>query len=600
MLLLTMARSLRVLAGLAIAVASTAVAPPAPAAGERTPADTVLTNGKVLTVDARDTVAEALAIQGTKIVAVGTSEALRAWIGPRTEVIDLKGLTVTPGLIDSHCHLASGGADARFTLDLRFPTVRSIADVAGKVRKAAKDIGPGPWIRGSGWDEGKLEERRVLVAADLDAIAPDNPAWLTQTMGHYGVANSLALKLAGIDRNIPDPPGGTIDRDKDGSPTGVLKERAMGLLTRHIPELTKEQRQEAIAGVMKEMNQEGMTAVKDPGIFRETWEAYQAVQARGELTVRVFALWRAGPTVEDARRLIAEVGETTRPYESTGDDQLVSGGIKMAIDGSGGARTAWVYDEWNRDFTGTDHDNRGYPVIDPQVFREQFKLFHDAGLHVGVHSIGDRGIDWTVDTMAEALAAKPTKGLRHSVIHCNVPTEHALGLIARMQKDYDAGYPEAQATFMWWIGDTYAGNFGPERSRRLDPFRGFLKRGIVWGGGSDYPVTPFPVRYGLWASLRRQTLLGVYGADPYGTDEAIDVRTALRSFTAWNARQLFMEGKIGSIEPGKYADLAVWDRDLAAVPADQLKDMRCLLTFLGGRVVYRTEEPPSGKGPASP
>jgi len=570
-------------------------APAAVPAGEHPAADAVLLNANVLTVDARDSVAEAVAITGGKIAAVGTSEAVRAWIGPKTQVFDLEGLTVTPGLIDSHCHLSTGGAEEHFSLDLRFPTVKSIAEIAKRVGEARQQRKSGEWLQGTGWDEGKLAERRVIVASDLDTVTPDNPVWLEQTMGHYGTANAAALKLAGVDRNAPDPAGGTIDRLPDGTPSGLLRENAMGLVTSRIPEPTPAQRQEAIAWIMRMMNSEGMTAVKDPGIFREQWDAYRAVQGRGEMSVRVFALWRAGKSVDDARRLISEIGPTTRPYETTGDDQLVSGGIKMIIDGSGGARTAWVNDEWNRDFTGVDKGNFGYPVTDPEVFREQFKLFHEAGLHVGVHSIGDRGIDFTVDTMAAALAAKPTKGLRHSVIHCNVPTLHALDEIARMQKEYDAAYPEASATFMWWIGDTYAGNWGPGRSRRLDPFQTFLKRGIVFGGGSDYPVTPFPARYGIWASIKRQPALGVYGGDPYGRDEAIDVHAALRSFTAWNARQLFLEKKLGSIEVGKYADLAAWDRDLYGVPADDLKELRCLLTFLGGRVVYRAPEAPSPK-----
>ncbi len=562
-------------------------------AGDHPAADAVLLNAKILTVDARDSVAEAVAIVGGKIAAVGTSKAVRPWIGPKTQIFDLKGLTVTPGLIDSHCHLSTGGAEERSSLDLRFPTVKSIADIAKHVGDARAQRKSGAWVQGTGWDEGKLAERRVILASDLDLVTPDNPVWLEQTMGHYGTANAAALNLAGVDRNTPDPAGGTIDRLSDGTPSGVLRENAMGLVTHHIPEPTPAQREEAIAWIMRKISSEGMTAVKDPGIFRAQWDAYRAVQERGEMSVRVFALWRAGATVDDARRLISEVGTTTRPYQSTGDDQLVSGGIKMAIDGSGGARTAWVHGEWNRDFTNLDKNNFGYPVIDPEVFREQFKLFHGAGLHVGVHAIGDRGIDFTVDTMAAALASKPTKGLRHSVIHCNVPTRHALDEIARMQKQYDAAYPEASATFMWWIGDTYAGNWGPKRSRRLDPFQTFLKRGIVFGGGSDYPVTPFPARYGIWASIQRQPALGVYGGDPYGRDEAIDVHAALRSFTASNARQLFLENKVGSIEPGKYADLAVWDRDLYTVSTDALKEMRCLLTFLGGRVVYQAPEAPA-------
>jgi len=159
--------------------------------------------------------------------------------------------------------------------------------------------------------------------------------------------------------------------------------------------------------------------------------------------------------------------------------------------------------------------------------------------------------------------------------------------MARLQKEYDAGYPEPSATFMWWIGDTYAGNFGAQRSLRLNPFNTFLKRGILWANGSDYNVTPFAARYGIWSAVARQPLLGVYGGDPYGRAESVDVHTALKAVTIWAARQMFLEKKIGSIETGKYADLAVWDRDPYTVPTEQLKDMQCQLTVFNGKVVYR-------------
>jgi predicted amidohydrolase YtcJ len=330
-----------------------------------------------------------------------------------------------------------------------------------------------------------------------------------------------------------------------------------------------------------------MTGLKEPGIGPEMWDAYRKVLAEGALTVRVFALWSAGDSLDETRTLISRVGSFTKPYRSTGDDHLVSGGIKLFMDGSGGARTAWLHDEWNRNYREKDTGNRGYPAVDPEVIREEIRLYHEAGLHVSVHAIGDRAIDWVVDSYALALRNKPTRGLRHGIIHANIPTDHAIETMAGLQRDYDAGYPEPSSTFMWWIGDTYAGNFGPERCRRLDPFRTFLSKGIRWAGGSDFDVTPFPARYGIWAAMARETLLGTYGPDPYGRDEAVDVRTALRSYTIWAARQMFLEDKIGSIEVGKYADIAVWDKDLYRVPAADVKDLKCVMTLFQGKVVHR-------------
>ena len=561
--------------------------------------DMVLVNGKIITVDPKDSIAEAVAIRDGKIIELGRTSEIKKLAGEHTRVVDLDGLTATPGLIDSHCHFASGGITRLYSLNLSYPNVKNIPDVVAKVQASSKDRNPGEWIRGGGWDEGKLSELRYIYASDLDAVSPQNPVWLVHTMGHYGTANSQALKLANITRDTPDPPGGTIDRYPDGTPTGVLKELAMDRVEGLLPELTQEQIETAIAEISAEFNKEGMTAIKDPGIGMDLWRAYQGVLEDGKLSVRVLALWRSGETVADARKLIERIGAFTKPHISTGDDRLISGGIKIVLDGSGGARTAWVHDEWNKNSTDRDTGNFGYPLIKPDVFRRQVQLYHDADLHVGVHAIGDRAIDLVVDTYAAALQRQPTYGLRHSIIHTNVPTEHALELIAWMQKTHDAAYPESSPTFMWWIGDTYAGNWGPERSRRLNPFKTFSDRGIKWGASSDYYVTPFPARYGLWASVARETLLGVYGKNPYGTEESVDIHTALRSYTIWNARQLFMEEKIGSLEKGKYADIAIWDRDPYTVPVAEIKDLKCQMTLLEGDIVYLAEDAPIRMSPPS-
>jgi len=446
---------------------------------------------------------------------------------------------------------------------------------------------PGEWVRGRGWDEGKLAERRYVTAGDLDKVSANNPVYLTHTTGHYGVANSVALKLASVSKDTKDPPAGTIDRDPQGNPTGVMKEAAQGLVTRHIPPLTRDQEREGLLKIVKDFNKEGMTGAKDPGIQPDKWDLYRELLNDGRLTVRVFALWMGARTVDGTREVLARVQANPRVPASLGDGLLFSGGVKMFMDGSGGARTAWMYDDWNRNFTERDTGNHGYPTTPPDIYRQIVTTLHDAGVHVSTHAIGDHAIDWVVDTYAAVLSVKPTRGLRHGIIHGNLPTAHAIETMARLEREYDAGYPEAQAPFMWWIGDNYAGNLGPARAGRLKPFKTYVERGIHWGGGSDYDVTPFPARYGLWASVARRTLNGTYGDTPFGTKESVDIRTALRSYTIWAAHQMFLDDRVGSIEVGKDADLAVWDRDLYTVPTDQLKDLRCELTLLRGKVVYQ-------------
>ena len=485
---------------------------------EGPPADRILVNGNILTVDARDSIAEAVAIRDGKILAVGANDDIEALAGPATARIDLAGRTVTPGLIDTHAHFAIGGLVELTQVDLSYPQVQSVGDAVDLVAERARDVAQqGGWILGRGWDEGKLAERRYLVAADLDPVSDGRPVWLMHTTAHYGVADSEALEIAGIDRDTPDPPGGMIDRDAEGKPTGVLKETAMGLVERHVPAADAAQLRDAIRLMAREFNRECMTGAKDPGIgagigfdlenAMETWNAYRDVLAEGELTVRVVALWRSGDTLDEAQRLVEAIEPLGKPQDA-GNDRLVSGGIKLFADGSGGARTAWVWDEWNRDRTGIDEGNRGYPALDPLMLRDLFMFYHDAGLHVGVHAIGDRAIDWMATSMAMALIRNPQHGLRHSFIHANIPSDYAIRTMAWLQRTFDAGYPESQANFTWWIGDTYAGNFGAGRSHRLNPFHTYKEQGVQWAGGSDFDVTPFPARYGIWASMSREPLLG--------------------------------------------------------------------------------------------
>ncbi len=548
------------------------------------PADLVLVHGTVLTVDAKDSVAQALAVRGGKIVAVGTDRDILRLAGPRTRRIDLNGRTATPGLIDSHAHIADGGVAELF--HVRLSDVTTVAEAVRRVREGIAHLKPGEWLEGDGWDEGKLAERRYLRAADLDPVSPDNPVWLNHTTGHYGVANTAALRLPKISASTPDPKAGTIDRDASGAPTGVLKESAQALVGDLIPPPTPDQRRAGILESIALLHREGMTAVKDPWIGRPTWDAYVELLREGKLAERVCVLWDAGTTLASARAALAEIEAQPRPPQSLGDGRLVSCGAKIFMDGSGGARTAWMYKDWNKDSTGIDAGNSGYPALDPEVYRQQVRLFHDAGVHVGTHAIGDRAIDWVVDTYAQVLAEKPTRGLRHSIVHANIPSDHAIATMALLQSKYDAGYPEAQAPFTWWIGDTYAGNFGPERSRRLMPFKTYLDKGILWGGGSDYPVTPLPARYGLWSSVEREALKGTFGRHPFGTAEAVDIHAALRSYTLWAARQLFLDARTGSLEVGKDADIAVWDKNPYDMPSPELRNLHCEITLLSGAVVF--------------
>ena len=546
------------------------------------PADLILINGKIITVDAHDSIAQAMAIHSGKIVAVGSNEEIRKHARKDAPIIDLHGRTATPGLIDTHCHFD----ETAQLYGIELSNTTKISEAVELVRQKVAASKPGEWIRGSGWDEGKLAERRYITAADLDRVAPDNPVWLNHTTSHYGVANSYALRLAKISRETKDPPAGTIDRDAAGLPTGVLKERAMDLLTNLIPDFTRDQQRNGLLKMMADFGAEGMTAAKDPGTEGIRWDLYQELLKENKSTVRIFALLYGGRTLDSARATLARLQAQPKPPKSFGDGMLLSGGVKLFMDGSGGGRTAWVYDPWFKKRTEPDAGNTGYPNIEPAEYRQMVKLFHDAGVHVSTHAVGDHAIDWVVDTYDALLKEKPTKGLRHGIIHCNIPTDHAIDTMARLQRDYDSGYPETQAPFMWWIGDIYAASFGAKREQRLMPYKTYLQKNMIWAGGSDFSVTPFPARYGLWSSVVRKTLNGTYGWQPFGTAESVDIHTALKSYTIWAAHQLFLEDRIGSLEVGKDADIAVWDRDLYSIPSDEIKNIRCELTLLRGRIVF--------------
>jgi predicted amidohydrolase YtcJ len=326
-----------------------------PALADGGEADRILVGGRILTVDAGDRIAEALAIRDGRIVAVGSTAEIERLAGPATERIDLRGRAATPGLIDAHAHFSQGGLLRLTNLDLSYPQVKSIADVTARVAARAASAKRGEWILGRGWDEGKFAERRTVVAADIDRASQGRPAWLVNTTGHYGVANSAALAIAGVTRETPDPPGGVIDRDAAGAPTGVLKETAMALVTRHLPKAGPDTMREAIRGMAREFNRECMTAVKDPGIgmslsydpdaAMQTWDAYRAVLAEGALSVRVFVLWHSPRNLDDAKKLIAMIEPFGKPAAGAGDGRLVSGGVKIFADGSGAARTAWVWED---------------------------------------------------------------------------------------------------------------------------------------------------------------------------------------------------------------------------------------------------------------
>jgi predicted amidohydrolase YtcJ len=547
------------------------------------PADTVLLHGRIITADAAGSVVQALAISRGTIAAVGSDAEISAMIGPKTRVIDLKGRAATPGLIDTHAHILSTGLGELNQIPLA--GARSVEDMVAAVKARVATTPKGEWVLGVGWDEGKFKDGRYPTAAELDVVSPDNPVWLDNTTGHYGVANGLALKLAGVTAATPTPTAGTIEKLPDGRPAGVLKETAQDLVTRLIPEPSIAQRQAALSHMIRRLHEEGMTGFKDPSIGRADWEAYLGLAKAGQFPINACVLFSGGRSMATATTALAEIRRAKAEIASVANTSLSVCGVKLFMDGSGAAPTAWMYEDWNHHRTEIATGNSGYPQIDPAEYRQMIAMFINADIGIGTHAIGDKAIDWVVDGYTDALKAHPVKDLRLSIIHANTPTDHAIAAMAALQRDHGSGYPETQATFAWWIGDIYAANLGPARSLRLNPYATYVKAGIIWGGGSDTGVTPFPARLGLWASTARQTSGATWGPTPFGTAEAVPIQTALKSYTAW-AAPLIRADNAGVLAPGKSADIAVWDRDPQAVPTAAIKDMRADLTLFRGQIMF--------------
>ena len=538
-------------------------------------ADLVLLNGKIVSMDSKDQVFEAIAAHRGKIVAVGSTEKISELIGNETHVVHLRGKTVTPGLIDAHSHLALAGVNKLTSLDLAHPEPRSIMEVLGRISERISQANRGEWIVGGGWDEAMLEEKRPITRWDLDPLSRENPVILLHASGHSLVANTLALKLAGVEDPTLDTRG-FIVVDKNRGMTGLLKESVMDLVLSRIPPFNVKQLEDGIKIAQEDWLRDGITANKDPGLYGDSSsmvQAYRSLLSKGELKIRSCLLYKVD-TLEDVQRAAQLAADAT-----SFSDMLRVVGIKIFLDGASRIRTAWMYDEWNLGYFQTDVGNRGHPVIDLSLFRKIVQEAHRRGLQVCIHAVGDHAVDVALDSIDAALAKYPRQDHRHSMIHCIVPTAHAL---ARMKT---LGIVvETQSSFIYFFGDILAGNLGPRRCWRAIPLKSYMKAGITVGNSADADFYPHPPKFGIYAACTRKPMKRLYGDEPFGTDECITVHEALRTYTSMAAKCLFWEDSIGTVELGKHADLVVWSEDPYAVAPEKLKDLKVALTIVGGRI----------------
>ncbi len=540
--------------------------------GAQVYADLVILGGSVYTFNARRSVAEAIAIKGGRIIYVGSIDEAKRYVRPGTEIIEAKGRSITPGLIDTHAHLAMWGLYSTRYIDLSYPKVDSIKKLVEVVREGASKRDKGEWILGRGWNHALYPEGRQPSRWDLDQATEAHPVFLWHTSGHMAVANSMALKLAGIDERTRDPVGGVIERDERGVPTGVLVEKpAIDLVARIIPKPSIDEWVEAITYAMKEWVSEGITAVKDPtvhGYSIDIIRAYQEVRRKGSQILRIVALYWA-QSLEELRRGY-DIVERSR------DSWLRVPGIKIILDGALSTKTAWISRDY-RDSPG----NRGLPTLDIKEFREMVLEASARGYMVSVHAIGDIAIGETIAVYEEAVKRHGASGNIYTVIHFMLPEEDHIHRLRSL-----GGYAEIQSGFIYFLADAYYKNLDTDMYSRILPLRSMVERGLTICNGSDAPVIPYPPRYGIYAAVSRQSSRGL----DINPGEGIDVEHVLATYTSEAAKCLGMEDLIGSIENGKLADLVVWDRDPMSIgDPKELLEMKPLYTIVEGKIVYRRQ-----------
>jgi predicted amidohydrolase YtcJ len=537
-----------------------------------TAADLLIVNARVHTMDPRRPAAAALAIRGEHLVAVGSEAEARAALGPGARVFDAGGRAVLPGLIDTHTH-AFEFMRARVMgwLDCGIPERRTLSDVVAAVRERAATTAPGAWVLGDRWDETKWPERRYVNRHDLDPLAADRPIYLEHVSGHAAAVNSEALRRAGITRETRDPAGGAIERDASGEATGVLKDTAMELVTRVLPPapFEREERIATAARVSREALAAGLTTIHDSALPAEGVRAYQEAEAAGALKLRVLA----NPLVpaEGTDAVLARL-RGMGVHTGHGSAHLKWGAVKFFTDGGMAARTIAVTPPGPL----LEPDNLGLLRWDTQRLAEAMRAARELGWQITAHAIGDRAIAQTLDALEAVLGPAPGDH-RCRIVHCGVTTPALLDRIRRMRVLVDHNPP-----FPHWIGG-FLRYYGPERVAMSYRGRSYEEREIVVSGGSDVGVTPLPPWWGIWAAVERRE----YGCgEVLAPEERVDVRTALRWYTANGAYAGFEEADKGSLAPGKLADLVVVDRDPLAIPVEQLKDVRVLATLVGGAVVH--------------
>lgn len=511
---------------------------------------------------------DSLAALDGRIIRIGDyDECLDAFPrGMKPDVIDLEGKTVLPGFTDSHIHLLSFGLTLQ---DIPLADVNSIEAVKARIRARAAEMPEGRWILGRGWDQEVFAEKRYLTRKDLDEASGGRPVFLTRACGHIAVASTRALEIAGITRDAQDPPGGAIDRDAYGDPTGILRESALELVRSHIPPASRELMEHLLKQAMEHALSKGLTSIhtNDSQLgFPGTMDLYRKVQEQG-VPLRVY--WDIPVEfMQDLFKTPLRTGD--------GDDYFRIGAIKLFADGSLGGRTAALEEPYS-----DDPGNRGILVTPEQELREQVYLAHTHGMQVAVHAIGDRAARVSLEAISSAQSRLPVNHIRHRLVHVQILSPHIMSEMRRAKVVADI-QPKFISTDMRWALE----RVGPTRMRSSYSWRTMRRAGIPLAGGSDCPVEPLDPLLGIYCAVTRKD---VEGNPPLGffPNEKLTLDEAVRLFTMGGAYGAHEEHRKGSLVPGKLCDFVALSEDIASVSPDDIKDLEVVLTVVGGEIAYR-------------
>jgi predicted amidohydrolase YtcJ len=538
-------------------------------------ADLILVHGKIWTENPRQPEAEAVAIQGNRILEVGESDSVLKLAGPKTKVVDLKGRRVVPGFNDAHVHFYMGG-DGITSVQLH--EASSAEEFRKKIAEFARSRPKGEWILNGNWDHERWTPAHLPTHQLIDDVTNDNPVFVNRSDGHMCLANALAMKLAGVDRNMKDVPGGVIVRDANGNPTGIFKDAAKNVIEGVLPHPSLDHILSALQAAQDYATENGVTSVQDMGVYTaqgvntmaDVIRAYQTLEKRGELRVRV----STHLPLADWKRL-ASAGIMA----GFGTEKLQLGALKSFADGSLGSTTAWFFEPYS-DAPNTS----GIPspeLLHPEEMYEEMRDADRAGLQLAVHAIGDRAIRAILDMFERLEREDGISERRLRIEHAqhlspaDVPRFAKLHVVASMQPYHaiDDGR---------WADK----RIGPERVKTTYAFRSLLDSGAVLAFGSDWFVAPINPLVGIYAAVTRRTLDGKH-PDGWVPQQRISVAEAVHAYTVGAAYASLEDGIKGSIEPGKLADLVVLSEDIFHIDPVEIQDVKVDITIFDGRVIFK-------------